>query len=508
MPKNHIHTDIAIVGIGIAGLTTAIYISEKNPQLKILLISKKSIHEGNTILAQGGIAAVTDTTNDSFESHINDTIKAGYYKGNKKVIKEVIQSASKCIKDLINWNIEFDSTDSAFDLHREGGHEQSRVLHHLDSTGKEIHQKLIIKAQLHKNISIIENFTAIDLIVKNNRCNGFYGLNAKDEITVVQSTYVVLATGGSGQLFAYTTNSTISTADGVAMASRAGAKIDDMNYYQFHPTAIFKKEKQQLNLITEALRGFGAQIINSKGERFIFKYDSNGELANRHIITKAIITELKETNKECVFLKVSHLNKEEIINKFPTVIKACLNNGINPFENNIPIIPAAHYQCGGISVDKYSRSSIENLFAIGECAFTGLHGSNRLASNSLLEAIHFAKKTSLFILKNIHLVDISKCDFSPILQQLNNMNQIENFNYLLIRNNLSKMMTELYFITKYDSQFIQIEKQLYLLKKDIKNTNLPLTINSIELSNLLEVGEIFLEARKRMLQQNTTLVNY
>ncbi len=402
-------TDILIVGSGISGLFFAIKMAKKRPDLTITLFTKASADTTNTRYAQGGIAVVTNTEEDSFEQHIHDTLQAGGGCCDEEIVRMVVEQAPERIQELIRLGIDFDTTTSgAWDLGLEGGHSHHRILHHKDQSGLEMERKLLHQLRRYPNIVLFEDYFSIDLSTENGCCTGMtYYDKIRGMIKHIRSRITVLCTGGCGQLFQNTTNPEIATGDGVAMAFRAGAVIRDMPYIQFHPTALYETGKNPLFLLSEAVRGFGAHIINHNHERFLFKYDTRGELATRDIISKAIGTELQKTGEKHVYLDCRHLNPQRFYDHFPSITDYCRKSGFDPAREPIPIVPAAHYQCGGIKVDKDARTSVQNLYAVGECAQTGLHGKNRLASNSLLEALVFAHQGAQSVLKTIDTIPFS-----------------------------------------------------------------------------------------------------
>ena len=402
-------TDILILGTGLAGLALAKYISEINPALQITLLTKTSVNKCNTFYAQGGIAVVHDFIKDSYEKHIEDTLKAGKGFCDIAVVNRVIRQAPERLKELLSWGIELDKRKSGgLELGLEGGHSQKRIVHHKDKTGYEIETKLIPLIKNLPNTTIKTSFFATDLIMKNNTCIGAVGFDNKTESTLIYAKATVLATGGSGQVFGVTSNPFVSTGDGIAMAYRAGAELNKMRYTQFHPTALYEPDKSQAFLITEAIRGFGARILNHKKERFVFNYHPDGELATRDIVSKAIVEEMKKENTRYVWLDVRHLPAKKIQNKFPKVYSYCFKEGFDLSKDLIPITPAAHYQCGGIDVDANGTTSIKQLYAIGECSHTGLHGANRLASNSLLEAMVYSHSLANYLVNTIPETRIKK----------------------------------------------------------------------------------------------------
>ncbi len=406
--------DFLIIGSGIAGLTYALKVAEFG---KVIIISKAIADETSTKYAQGGIAAVMSSP-DSYKKHIEDTIDAGAGLCNKEIVEMTINESTERIKELIKWGTDFDKqTDGSYSLGREGGHSENRILHHKDTTGKEIIRALLQAAKDHKNIEILERHFAIDIITqhhlglrvysrtKNIQCYGAYILNPdNNEIFSVLSKVTLIATGGAGNVYRTTTNPRVATGDGIAMAYRAKAKVENMEFIQFHPTSLYNPGESPSFLITEALRGHGAILRNKHGEAFMPKYDKRKDLAPRDIVARAIDTEMKINGTNHVFLDSTHLDKEILIKEFPAIFEKCMSIGIDIREDMIPVIPAAHYTCGGIKVDSKSKSTIVNLYASGECSSTGLHGANRLASNSLLEAVvfsHNAAKDSIEAVKTI-----------------------------------------------------------------------------------------------------------
>src|SRR5690554_2179386 len=384
-------TNFLVIGSGVAGLSLAIKLAEKLPDKHITVVTKSNQEESNTKYAQGGIAVVTHTE-DSYRKHIKDTLICGDGLCNKQVVKMVIKDGPERLRELIRWGAEFDkNSKNELDLGKEGGHSDHRVVHHKDRTSYEIEKTVLAQAGKQKNIDILDYHFALELIVEENQCLGAYVLNEKtSETLMITSDYTVLATGGIGQVYGHTTNPKIATGDGIAMAFRAKAEIRDMEFVQFHPTALYSENMDTTFLISEAVRGFGAYLKNKKGERFIFKYDTRGELASRDIVSQSIDMELKQSGESCVYIDCTHLDKKSLLNHFPMIYEQCYTLGIDLTKDWIPIAPSQHYICGGIMVNQNGQTSIERLFACGECSRTGLHGANRLASNSLLEALVYS----------------------------------------------------------------------------------------------------------------------
>ncbi len=396
--------DFLVIGSGIAGLSFALKVADQG---RVLVISKTKLGETNTSYAQGGIASVTYEP-DTFEKHIEDTMIAGDYLSNPEAVKMVIEEGPEQIRQLIEWGTEFDKKDSKhYDLHKEGGHSEFRILHHLDNTGFEIQRALIEKAKNHPNIELAENYYAVDIITQHHigeityrwrsdvECYGAYVLNEETQkVETILAKITMMASGGIGNIYQTTTNPTIATGDGIAMVYRAKGIIENMEFVQFHPTSLYNPNERPSFLITEAMRGYGALLRRQDGALFMEKYDKRGCLAPRDIVARAIDNEMKNTGDDFVYLDVTHKEAEETKKHFPTIYNKCLELGIDITTDMIPVVPAAHYLCGGIKVDLKGRSSIINLYAAGECSSTGLHGANRLASNSLLEAIVYADKAA------------------------------------------------------------------------------------------------------------------
>jgi L-aspartate oxidase len=400
-------TDFLIIGSGIAGLTYALKVAQHCPDKQITVITKATPDETNTKYAQGGIAVVHDPENDSFEKHIEDTLIAGDGLCNKEVVEIVVKEGPARVQEIIDWGAQFDKdAEGDYRLGKEGGHSEFRILHHKDITGLEMERALLEALRRKPNIKIIHHCFVIDVITQHHLgylvtkstpdicCFGVYVLNAKNNrIEKILSKITLLATGGNGQVYRTTTNPSIATGDGVAMVYRAKGRIENMEFIQFHPTALYEVGKRgQAFLITEAVRGDGGILRNNNGEAFMERYDSRKDLAPRDIVARAIDNEMKIGGMEHVYLDCRHMPLDKFKEHFPNIYEKCLSIGIDVSKNMIPVAPAAHYSCGGIKTDEWGRSSIRNLYVCGECASTGLHGANRLASNSLLEAMVFAHR--------------------------------------------------------------------------------------------------------------------
>ena len=374
-----------------------------SPQHRVALICKTTLDEANTALAQGGVASVTDLLVDDFDKHIRDTMIAGDWLSDPAAVDKVVKGAPGQIRQLLEWGVDFDrKDDGSFDLHREGGHSEFRILHHADNTGYEIQQSLIRRVREHPDIDIFENHFAIEIITQHHlgrivtrrtpdiTCYGAYVLSPSGTVDKFLARVTLMATGGVGAVYTTTTNPLVATGDGIAMVYRAKGTVKDMEFIQFHPTALYHPGDRPSFLITEAMRGYGAVLRNLKGEEFMQKYDPRLSLAPRDIVARAIDSEMKLHGDDHVYLDVTHKDPEETRRHFPNIYAKCLSLGIDITRDYIPVAPAAHYLCGGILVDTDAQSSISRLYAVGECSCTGLHGGNRLASNSLIEAVVYA----------------------------------------------------------------------------------------------------------------------
>lgn len=402
-------TDFLVIGSGVAGLTYAIKTAKHFPDKKITIITKAQADETNTKYAQGGIAGVWDEEKDSFDKHIEDTLIAGDGLCNKQVVEIVVTEGPERIREIIEYGARFDKTENGdYSLGKEGGHSENRILHHKDVTGQEIERALLAELDTCKNIEFINHCFVVDLITQHHlgflvtkstpdiQCYGVYVLNLhNNKIEKILSPVTLLASGGNGQAYRTTTNPKIATGDGVAMVYRAKGRIENMEFIQFHPTALYEPGVSPSFLITEAVRGDGGILRNKNGEAFMQRYDERRDLAPRDIVARAIDNEMKRDGTEHVYLDCRHMGKEKFIHHFPNIYEHCKKIGIDVMEQMIPVAPAAHYSCGGVKTDTMARTSIKHLYACGECASTGLHGANRLASNSLLEAMVFGHRAYL-----------------------------------------------------------------------------------------------------------------
>lgn len=412
--------DYLVIGSGIAGMSFALKVAEQGKSVAI--ICKTELEEANTYFAQGGIASVTNLQVDNFEKHIHDTLVAGDWINDRAAVEMVVRRAPSQIKELIRWGVDFDrNEDGGFDLHREGGHSEFRILHHKDNTGAEIQTSLIEAIKRQPNIHIFNHHFAVEIITQHHlgiivtrytpgiRCFGAYVLNEDTgRVDTFLSRITVMATGGCEAVYRNTTNPLVATGDGIAMVYRAKGAVKNMEFIQFHPTALFHPGDRPCFLITEAMRGYGGVLRTLDGKEFMQKYDERLSLAPRDIVARAIDNEMKQRGEDHVYLDVTHKDPEETKRHFPNIYQKCLSLGINITRDYIPVAPAAHYLCGGIVVDLDGQSSIRRLYALGECSCTGLHGGNRLASNSLIEAVVYADAAARHSLEVVDRYDFNE----------------------------------------------------------------------------------------------------
>lgn len=490
-------TDCLIIGSGIAGLSYALYIARENPKLKITIITKNKAFESNTQYAQGGIATVQNWEIDSFEKHIEDTLKAGGGLCKKEIVEMVIKQGPERLQELINWGVQFDmNLKGKFNLSKEGGHSERRILHYKDITGYEIARALLLKTETFKNIAILEAHFAIDLITEhqtkskineNRTCFGAYIFDIKNKkVKTFIAKITMIASGSAGQVYQNTTNPKIATGDGIGMAYRAKAKIEDMEFVQFHPTALYQNPQESpAFLISEAVRGFGAYLKDSQGNRFMQEFDKRMELAPRDVVARSIDAVMKREGKLYVYLDCRHLDFKKFKKLFPNILKKCESIGIDIQKNDIPITPAAHYFCGGIAVDSFGKTNIKNLYAGGECSKTGLHGANRLASNSLLEAIVFAHQSALDTLKNINNIPLNKN-----LPKWDSTGVFQNQEAMLLthkKKEIQEIMSAYVGIVRSHLRLENAEKRIYILYREVEDLFKKSTISVpiCELRNLI-----------------------
>lgn len=500
MVKNY---DFLVIGSGLGGISFALKVAEHG---SVALITKTKLEETNTKYAQGGIAAVTYEP-DSYNSHVEDTLIAGDGLCDEDIVKMVVKEAPAQIEELISWGTKFDKeSDGKYNLAREGGHSEHRILHHKDDTGAEIQRALSEKVLSHPQIDIFEDHFAIDLITQHHKgrmvkrhhketeCYGAYILNLEDNTVIkILSKVTLVASGGCGQLYATTTNPTIATGDGIAMVYRAKGMMENMEFVQFHPTSLFNPGEHPSFLITEAMRGYGGILRNQKGVSFMEKYDHRGSLAPRDIVARAIDNELKISGNEFLYLDCTHLEGEALKAHFPNITKKCESIGVDIAKDMIPVVPAAHYSCGGIRVNENGLSWIKRLYAVGETASTGLHGANRLASNSLIEAIVFADRAARHAISKIK--DIK---FEDGIPDWDDTGTTLNEEMILITQNLrevQQIMTNYVGIVRSN---LRLERALVRLEIIYRETE-ELYKNSIiskdicELRNLINVGYLVIK---------------
>jgi L-aspartate oxidase len=506
-------TNYLIIGSGIAGLSFAIKTAEKFPTKKITIITKTSSDETNTKYAQGGIAGVWNEENDSYEKHIDDTLIAGDGLCNKAIVEIVVKEGPARIQEIIEYGAMFDKDETGeYALGKEGGHSENRILHHKDVTGKEMERALLHRIAQLPNVSLINHWFVLDIITQhhlgylvtksstNITCFGVYVLNINtQQIEKITANYTVLATGGNGQVYRTTTNPIIATGDGVAMVYRAKGKIENMEFIQFHPTALFEPGVSPSFLITEAVRGDGGILRNKQGIAFMEQYDERKDLAPRDIVARAIDNEMKKNGTEHVYLDCRHIDKEKFIHHFPNIYNKCLNIGIDITKHMIPVAPAAHYSCGGIKTNEYAQTSIQNLYACGECASTGLHGANRLASNSLLEAMVFAHRAFEHICTQENFDQQENISFTANdLPNWKTKGTTEPKEMILItqsRKELEQIMSDYVGIVRTDIRLKRAMKRLDLLFEETEELYRSTKVSPqlCELRNLITVGYLIVK---------------
>lgn len=494
--------DFLIIGSGVAGMSYALKVADAGKG-KVALVCKTTLEEANTAKAQGGIASVTNLLVDNFEKHIEDTMIAGDFISDPAAVEQVVRNAPAGIRDLVKWGVNFDKKeDGEFDLHREGGHSEFRILHHADDTGAEIQRGLMEAVRRHPNIEILENHFAVEIITQHHlgirvtrrtpdiECYGAYVLNPDTgKVDTYLSRITLVATGGTGAIYAATSNPNIATGDGIAMVYRAKGKVKDMEFVQFHPTVLFNpKETHPAYLITEAMRGYGGILRLPDGEEFMQKYDERGSLAPRDIVARAIDREMKIHGLDHVCLDVTHKNPEETKHHFPNIYAKCLSIGIDITKEYIPVAPSAHYMCGGIKVDLDGQSSIHRLYAVGECSCTGLHGGNRLASNSLIEAVVYADAAARHSLEVI-----DKYDFNERVPEWNDEGTMSNEEKVLIAQDVkevNQIMSTYVGIVRSDLRLHRAWERLDLLYEETEHLfkRVKPTRDICELRNMINVG--------------------
>lgn len=493
--------DVLVIGSGAAGLSFALRVAAHS---KVIVLSKGPLAEGATYYAQGGIAAVFDET-DSIESHVQDTLIAGAGLCDKAAVEFIAQNARDCVQWLIDYGVPFDVEEhdgaQKFHLTREGGHSHRRILHAADATGKAVQTTLVDKTRLHPNIQLYERYNAVDLITtakleltdstqQSNRVLGAYVWNRElERVETIRAKAVILATGGASKVYQYTTNPDISSGDGIAMAWRAGCRVANMEFNQFHPTCLYHPQARNF-LLTEALRGEGAYLRRPDGSRFMPDFDSRAELAPRDIVARAIDHEMKRLGADCMYLDISHKPAEFVQAHFPTIYEKLLTLGLDLTAEPIPIVPAAHYTCGGVMVDQHGRTDVDGLYAIGEVSYTGLHGANRMASNSLLECVVYAWSAAEDLLQWLPYADV--VDTLPAWDE----SQVEcSDEKVVIQHNwheLRLFMWDYVGIVRTTKRLERALRRINMLKQEIQEyyAHFRVSNNLLELRNLVQVAEL------------------
>ena len=500
--KNIQRYDVLVLGSGAAGLSLALRLS---PDISIAVISKRELHEGSTFYAQGGISAVLDPR-DSVDSHIQDTLKAGGALCDRDVVRQVVERGPDAIRWLLDQGVHFTRDEDAdreseYHLTREGGHTHRRVIHAADATGKEVQSTLTERMGERANVDLYEDHNAVDLITTNkmgieeNRCVGAYVLDRRSgQVTTLVARFVVVATGGASKVYLYTSNPDIATGDGIAMAWRAGCRVANMEFMQFHPTCLYHPKAKSF-LITEALRGEGARLLLPDGERFMPRFDERAELAPRDIVARAIDHEMKRLGAECLYLDISHRPADFVQSHFPTIYRRCLEYGVDITRESIPVVPAAHYTCGGVLVDTRARTDLPGLYAIGEAAYTGLHGANRMASNSLLECLVYSDLAAQDIEKSLGEPPVERSQVPP----WDASRVTEPDEEIVVAHNweeLRRFMWDYVGIVRTNKRLRRAKRRVDLLRQEIIEyySNFRVSNDLLELRNLVDVADLIIRS--------------
>jgi len=497
--SNILRYDVLIVGSGAAGLSLTLKL---HADISIAVISKSALHEGNTYYAQGGISAVLDP-NDSVDSHIRDTLRVGGTLCDPEVVRLVVERGPQEIRWLLQQGVSFtrdtqEKDPSSYHLTREGGHSHRRVIHTADATGKEITGTLAARIRERGNVHLYEDHNAVDLIttrklgLEDNRCIGAYVLDrCSGQVVTLVARCVVLATGGASKVYLYTSNPDVATGDGIAMAWRAGCRVANLEFIQFHPTCLYHPEAKSF-LISEALRGEGARLLLPDGERFMPRFDERAELAPRDIVARAIDHEMKRLGSECLYLDISHRTGAFIEQHFPTILERCLQLGMDITREPIPVVPAAHYTCGGILVDRQAHTDLPGLYAVGETAYTGLHGANRMASNSLLECLVYSELAARDIAERMAGSapprDVPPWDESRVTEPDEEIVVAHNWE------ELRRFMWDYVGIVRTNKRLRRAKRQVDLLRQEIIEyySNFRVGNDLLELRNLVEVADLII----------------
>lgn len=502
-----LQTDFLVIGSGIAGLTFALKTAKRFPDRTITILTKAATDESNTKYAQGGIAVVNDPTNDSFEKHIEDTLIAGDGLCDENIVRMVVEEGPRRVEEMIAWGTDFDKDESGDYMRgREGGHSAFRILHHKDITGYEIERALVEETKRYANIVIHNHWFVVDLLTQHHlgylvtkvtpdtQCFGVYALNLQSfAIEKILAGVTLMAAGGTGQAYRSTTNPKIATGDGIAMAYRAKARIENMEFIQFHPTALYEVGVSPSFLITEAVRGDGGILRDRNGVAFMPNYDERKDLAPRDIVARAIDSEMKKAGTENVYLDCRHMDMDKFRKHFPNIYEKCLSIGIDVAEQMIPVAPAAHYCCGGIQVNEWGRSNIRNLYACGECSSTGLHGANRLASNSLLEALVFAHRCAEDAAKAV--LDSSFCTQIPDWNASGTRTPKEMILITQSLKELQAIMSDYVGIVRNDVRLARAMRRIDLIHEETEALYRTATISPqlMELRNLITIGYLIVK---------------
>lgn len=518
--------DFLVIGTGIAGLTYAYKMANKFPDKKVLVLTKSAADETNTKYAQGGVAVVYDREKDSFEKHIQDTLIAGDGLCNEKIVEIVVTEGPDRIEELILLGTNFDKSEGGdYKLGKEGGHSEFRILHHKDITGWEMERALLEAVYKIPNIQLIKHCFVIDIITQHHlgylvskatpdtRCYGVYALNLEtNEIETILSNHTYLATGGNGQVYRTTTNPGIATGDGISMVYRAKGRIENMEFIQFHPTALYEPGLVgQAFLITEAVRGDGGILRNKKGEAFMERYDERKDLAPRDIVARAIDNEMKVTGTEHVWLDCRHFELEQFTGHFPNIYEKCKSIGIDITKDMIPVAPAAHYNCGGIKVDEWGCTSISNLYAVGECASTGLHGANRLASNSLLEAMVFAHRCFVHVAAKVENSQDNAWAHFPKIPEWNAKGTSDPKEMIVITQSLKELrqsMSDYVGIVRNNYRLQRAARRIDMLWEETEELYRKAKVSPqlLELRNLITIGYLIIKGA--MFRQESRGLNF
>jgi L-aspartate oxidase len=505
-PSANLSFDVLIIGSGAAGLSLALRLPAN---VRTGLVAKRGLEEGNTLYAQGGISAVLDAR-DSVDSHVQDTLNAGGGLCNEEVVRLVVEHGPENIRWLFEEGVEFTRTpatgSSGYHLTREGGHSHRRVVHAADATGQEVETTLVRQLDSHPNVTVFEHHIAVDLINADHRdgrrlrrrCHGAYLLGIKtDKVVAVSARCVVLATGGASKVYLYTSNPDVATGDGIAMAWRAGCRVANMEFNQFHPTCLFHPAAKSF-LISEAVRGEGGKLLLPDGSRFMDRFDERAELAPRDIVARAIDHVMKRQGIDSVFLDISHKPADEIERLFPMIHRRCMELGFDMRKEPLPVVPAAHYTCGGVKTDRHARTDVDALYAIGETAYTGLHGANRMASNSLLECLVFSEVALTDILSELERDDAPAYEIEP----WDESRVTDSDEEVVVSHNweeLRRFMWDYVGIVRSNKRLERARRRVNLLRHEINEYygNFRVSNDLLELRNLVDVAELIIQSAQR-----------